>query len=58
MKRETIRQTGKAVTDATVDAVAGTAVRGAMSSTGIGGNKAATTFVQTAVTETISEVVS
>jgi hypothetical protein len=58
MKSETIHQTGRAVTDATVDAVAGAAVRGAMSSVGVGSNKVATTFVQTAVTETISEVIS
>lgn len=58
MKQETIHQTGRAVTDATVDAVAGAAVRGAMSSAGMGGNRVATTFVQTAVTETLSEVIS
>lgn len=58
MKQETIRQTGKAVTDATVDAVAGAAVRGAISSTGIAANQTATTFVQTAITETISEAIS
>jgi hypothetical protein len=58
MKHETIHQTGRAVTDATIDAVAGAAVRGAMSSAGVGSNKVATTFVQTAVTETISEVIS
>ena len=58
MKRETVGQTGRAVTDATVDAVAGAAVRGAMSSAGVGSNKVATTFVQAAITETISEVIS
>lgn len=58
MKQETIRQTGRAVTDATVDAVAGTAVRGAMSSAGVGSNRVATTFVQTAVSETIGEMIS
>jgi hypothetical protein len=58
MKEETIRQTGRAVTDATVDAVAGAAVRGAMSSAKVPGNQTITAFVQTAVSETISEAIS
>ena len=58
MKAETIRQTGKAVTDLTVAAVAGAAVRGAMSSAKVTGNQTITTFVQTAVSETISEAIS
>lgn len=58
MKEETIRQTGRAVTDATVDAVAGAAVRGAMSSTKVSGDQTITTFVQTAVSDTISEAIS
>jgi hypothetical protein len=58
MKQETIRQTGKAVTDATVDAVAGAAVRGAMGSAKVAGNQTITSFVQTAVSETISEAIS
>lgn len=58
MKQETVRQTGKAVTDVTVDAVAGSAVRGAMKSAKIPGNEAITSFVQTAVSDTISEAIS
>jgi hypothetical protein len=58
MAKETVRQTGKAVVDATVSSVAGAATHGALGAAGIKADKTATTFVQAAVTQVIGDAMS
>ena len=57
MKQETFRQTGRLVSDKTIEAVTGAAVHGAIESRGVEVNQAATTFIETAVSETIEELI-
>lgn len=58
MAKETVRQTGKAVVEATVSSVAGAATHGALGSAGIKADKTATTFVQAAVSQVIGDAIS
>jgi hypothetical protein len=58
MRDETFRQTKRVVRDTAIDALTGVAVHGAMNSRGIATNPVVTTFVETAISETIKEVIS
>jgi hypothetical protein len=57
MKRETVKQVGKATVDATVSAVSAAVVDGAVKSAGVSITEPAKKFVSTAVSEAIEEMV-
>lgn len=57
MAKETVNQAGKAAVDATVSAVSGAVIDGAAKSTGIQMSEPAKTFVSTAVSEAIGDLI-
>ena len=58
MRDETYRQTKRFVRDTAIETVTGVAVHGAINSKGVEINPAATKFIETAISETIKEVIS
>jgi len=58
MRDETFRQTKKFVRDTAIETVTGVAVHEAVTSSGVSITPAATKFVETAISETIKEVIS